>query len=129
MGDCKVWNHESTEIAKIIRQLWYHGDITTSATVEEIHYNPNTDLKQCTRDLQMTTVVGSNMVDSDGDVEISEFSDFGDEDTDQDTNEEIPHTGKPRHQKHHLIPMTRTSQMAMHRLPWKRAGYCQTRFL
>lgn len=89
MGDCRVWNHESTEIATIIQQLWYHGDITPSVTVEGIHSNPNTNLKQCIRDLQMTA---PNIVDSDEDVEISEFSDFGDQDEDEeDTDEEIPH--------------------------------------
>ncbi|KAL0635370.1 hypothetical protein Q9L58_005668 [Maublancomyces gigas] len=88
MSDCRVWDRESAEIATIIRQLWYYGDILSFTTVEEMLSNPNTNLKQWARDLQVVAGVSSNMVQSDEGVEISRFSDFG-EDEDEGVDEEI----------------------------------------
>lgn len=82
----------------IIRQLWYYGDIISFTTVEEIISNPETNLKQWARDLQVMAGISSNMTEPNDSVEISEFSDFEDEDEDEDegegegVDEEIPYT-------------------------------------
>lgn len=95
MGDFIVWDHESPEITAIIRQLWYHDDIISSAAVEEIHFNPDTDLNQCARGPQVTDGVIFNMAGFNEGVEISGFSDFGDENEDEfeneDADDEISH--------------------------------------
>lgn len=79
MSDFIVWDHESAEITAIIRRL--------SSAAVEVHFNPDTNLDQCARDPQVMYGVISNMAGLDEGVEISEFSDFGDEDENEVENE------------------------------------------